>query len=117
MQFLSIYPGDPTTPGYPSYENSTRTDGENIPNIPSLPISWNTASKLLDEIKEGGMNRTVKLVNHGMLVKDGRFLMLLTICFLVDDKVTPIWNTMAVIPGHIKDEVVMVGNHRDGQWF
>lgn len=65
VQFLSIYPGDPTTPGYPSYENSTRTDGENIPKIPSLPISWNTASRLLEEIKEGGKNRTVKLVNHG----------------------------------------------------
>lgn len=31
----------------------------------------------------------------------------------VDEKVTPIWNTMAVIPGHIRDEVVLVGNHRD----
>jgi N-acetylated-alpha-linked acidic dipeptidase len=26
----------------------------------------------------------------------------------------PIWNTMAVIPGHIRDEVVIIGNHRDG---
>ena len=32
----------------------------------------------------------------------------------VDQKITPIWNTMAYIPGHIKDEVVVVGNHRDG---
>jgi len=95
VQFLSLYPGDPTTPGYPSYENSTRTDGENIPAIPSLPISWNNAKVLLDEIKEGGKNRTVSLVNH------------------VDDKVIPIWNTMGVIPGHIKDEVVFIGNHRD----
>ncbi|THH03312.1 hypothetical protein EW145_g6362 [Phellinidium pouzarii] len=95
VQFISQYPGDPTTPGYPSYENSTRIPGENIPRIPSLPISWITAQKLLQEIEEGGQNRTVKLVNH------------------VDDKVTPIWNTMAVIPGHIKDEVVIVGNHRD----
>lgn len=31
----------------------------------------------------------------------------------VDTRVMPIWNTMAVIPGHIKDEVVIVGNHRD----
>lgn len=36
--------------------------------------------------------------------------------FIVDDKVTPIWNTMAVIPGLITDEVVLVGNHRDG-WY
>lgn len=33
---------------------------------------------------------------------------------IVDTKITPVWNTMGVIPGHIKDEVVFVGNHRDG---
>lgn len=33
---------------------------------------------------------------------------------IVDTKITPVWNTMGVIPGHIKDEVVVVGNHRDG---
>ncbi|KAI0638348.1 Zn-dependent exopeptidase [Trametes polyzona] len=94
-QFLSIYPGDPTTPGYPSYENSTRTNGTNIPSIPSLPLSWANAQKLLQEIGENGQNRTISLVNN------------------VDDKVIPIWNTMGVIPGHIKDEVVIIGNHRD----
>ncbi|KAI0375808.1 Zn-dependent exopeptidase [Pilatotrama ljubarskyi] len=94
-QFLSVYPGDPTTPGYPSYENSTRTNGTNIPSIPSLPLSWANAQVLLEEIKEGGANRTIELVNN------------------VDDKVIPIWNTMGVIPGHIKDEVVVIGNHRD----
>ncbi|EMD40935.1 hypothetical protein CERSUDRAFT_71180 [Gelatoporia subvermispora B] len=96
-QYLSVYPGDPTTPGYPSYENSTRTEGSNIPAIPSLPISWANAKVLLKEIKEngGGLNRTISLVNH------------------VDDRVIPIWNTMGVIPGLIKDEVVMIGNHRD----
>ena len=36
---------------------------------------------------------------------------------IVDNKVTPIWNTMGVIPGHIKDEVVVVGNHRDGAYW
>ncbi|TFK55592.1 Zn-dependent exopeptidase [Heliocybe sulcata] len=95
VQYLSLYPGDPTTPGYPAYENSTRTEGVNIPKIPSLPISWANAEKLLEEIGDGGKNRTVRLVNH------------------VDDRVIPIWNTMGVIPGHIKDEVVLVGNHRD----
>ncbi|KAH9938633.1 Zn-dependent exopeptidase [Fomitopsis serialis] len=90
-QFLSIYPGDPTTPGYPAYENSTRTEGTNIPSIPSLPISWSNAQVLLQEIEEGGQNRTINWV-------------------------IPIWNTMGVIPGHIKDEVVVVGNHRDGKF-
>ena len=31
----------------------------------------------------------------------------------VNTTVMPIWNCMAVIPGFIKDEVVVVGNHRD----
>lgn len=95
VQYLSVYPGDPTTPGYPAYENSTRTEGENMPKIPSLPISWANAQVLLNEISEGGLNRTVSLVNH------------------VDTRVIPIWNTMGVIPGHIRDEIVVVGNHRD----
>lgn len=43
-----------------------------------------------------------------------RFLPALTRKLTVDDKVIPIWNTMGVIPGHIKDEVVVIGNHRDG---
>ncbi|KAF7967266.1 hypothetical protein HWV62_35015 [Athelia sp. TMB] len=95
VQFLSKFPGDPTTPGYPSYENSTRIEGTNKPSIPSLPISAATAEVLLKELEDGGQNRVVKLVNHG------------------DTKVTPIWNVNAVIPGHIKDEVIVVGNHRD----
>lgn len=95
--------GDPTTPGIPAYEGSNRTAGSNGPRIPSLPISWANAERLLEEID--GARRTlsgaasaksVRLVNH------------------VDVKVTPIWNTMAAIPGHVRDEVVVIGCHRDG---
>jgi len=39
--------------------------------------------------------RKIKLVNH------------------VDDRVIPIWNTMAAIPGHIRNETVVLGCHRD----
>ncbi|KAF8897846.1 hypothetical protein BD779DRAFT_1432452 [Infundibulicybe gibba] len=108
VQYLSLYPGDPTTPGYPAYENSTRTEGSNIPGIPSLPISWQNAERLLEEIDNPHQERdilkslsgkpssaTIKLVNN------------------VDNKVTPIWNAMASIPGHIRNEVVVIGCHRD----
>lgn len=104
---------DPTTPGYPSYENSTRVNSTNIPSIPSLPISWANAQVLLEEIKEGGRNRTISIVNNGTSGIERGAILILT-CFAVDDKIIPIWNTMGVIPGHIKDEVVVVGNHRDG---
>jgi N-acetylated-alpha-linked acidic dipeptidase len=74
MQHRSSYPGDPTTPGYPAYENATRTEGSNIPKIPSLPISWTNAARLFQEI--GGITKgrvlngevskqKVRLVNHG----------------------------------------------------
>ncbi|RPD66976.1 Zn-dependent exopeptidase [Lentinus tigrinus ALCF2SS1-7] len=106
VQYLSMYPGDPTTPGLPAYENATRTDGANIPKIPSLPISGDNARRLLKEISGASpedaftlsgkaSEKKVKLVNH------------------VDTRVMPIWNTMAVIPGHIKNETVFVGCHRD----
>ncbi|KAL4081569.1 hypothetical protein V8B97DRAFT_1923813 [Scleroderma yunnanense] len=95
VQFLSLYPGDPTTPGYPSYENSERIDGPSKPTIPSLPISWKNAEVLLKLMANNTEGLTVRLVNN------------------VDEKITPIWNVMGVIPGHIKDEVVVLGGHRD----
>ncbi|KAF8138373.1 Zn-dependent exopeptidase, partial [Boletus edulis] len=105
VQYLSSYPGDPTTPGYPAYENTTRVEGGNIPRIPSLPLSWANA-KYLFEHELGGATEGRKL--------DGKFgNHLVKMVNDVDTKVMPIWNTMAAIPGHIKDEVVILGCHRD----
>jgi N-acetylated-alpha-linked acidic dipeptidase len=75
VQYLSSYPGDPTTPGVPAYKNATRTEGSNIPKIPSLPISWANAKRLFEEL--GGVDEAreingkvsrnkLRLVNHGM---------------------------------------------------
>ena len=114
--FSSFYPGDPSTPGYPAYENATRTEGTNIPSIPSLPISWANAEKLLSKFKEGGEweGKNIRLVNKGECRHEMRSRRRLN-GRAVDTKVTPIWNNVAVIPGHIKDEVVVLGNHRDGE--
>ena len=30
---------------------------------------------------------------------------------------TPIWNVMAAIPGHVRDEVIIIGCHRDGVYY
>ena len=105
VQYLSMYPGDPTTPGVPSYENATRTEGENIPQIPSLPLSWLNAQRLLKEISDD-LNEARKLTGKASDKK-------IKLVNNVDTKVTPIWNTMAAIPGHIRNEVVVIGNHRD----
>ncbi|KAF9534773.1 hypothetical protein CPB83DRAFT_842921 [Crepidotus variabilis] len=108
VQFLSIYPGDPTTPGYPSYEDAERTDGTNIPKIPSLPISWNNAHRLLQEIGNIYHEKDGKKVLSGNASERN-----IRIANYVDTRVTPIWNAMASIPGHIKNEVVVIGCHRD----
>lgn len=101
---LRLVAGDPTTPGVPAYENATRVEGGNIPGIPSIPISWDNAKRVLAEIdpdKPFELNgvtskRKVRLLNQ------------------VKTAVAPIWNTIGVIPGHIKNEIVILGNHRDG---
>ncbi|KAJ7368620.1 Zn-dependent exopeptidase [Mycena albidolilacea] len=105
VAYVNLYPGDPSTPGLPAYPDSNRTEGTNGPRIPSLPISWANAQRLLSEIDGSAEARTlngrpsdaaVRLVNHLRV------------------EVMPIWNTMAAIPGHVRDEVIVIGNHRDG---
>ena len=81
VQYLSSYPGDPTTPGYPAYPDAERTEGSNIPKIPSLPISWQNAQRLFEEIGElysynsegkkvlsgKASERNVRVVNKGII--------------------------------------------------
>jgi hypothetical protein len=64
VQFLSVYPGDPSTPGAPAYRNATRVAGPagSRPRIPSLPVSWENARVLL------GRGGRVRLVNRGAWV-------------------------------------------------
>lgn len=129
VQYISLYPGDPTTPGYPSYKDAERQEGINIPKIPSLPISWDTAKQFLEGLKDGSdtgaypqldgriSENLVKMVNHGMCLVIALDSNSRNSSYApVDNKVTPIWNTMAAIPGHIKDEVVVLGCHRDGEY-
>jgi len=119
VQYLSVYPGDPTTPGYPSYENSTRTEGSNIPTIPSLPISWSDASVLFKTLETGHTweGALVRLNNNGAVVAIFMSRQIVNFLSTVDTRVIPIWNTLGVIPGYITNEVVVVGNHRDGKHF
>ncbi|EIM89795.1 Zn-dependent exopeptidase [Stereum hirsutum FP-91666 SS1] len=82
--------------GYKAYPHGPARNPDSVERgSVDIPISWANAKVLLKEIEEGGPNRTVKLVNH------------------VNNTIMPIWNTMGVIPGHLTDEVIVVGNHRD----
>lgn len=121
VQFLSIYPGDPTTPGYTSKQDSPRADkGNSVPHIPSLPISWIDAQPILEALNGYGtagaeVNRTgwvgaIPGVNYSTGQGAGASLSMSNI---MEDKYTPIWDAIGIINGTNQDEVIVIGNHRD----
>lgn len=126
VQGLSFYPGDPGTPNLPSYKNASRLDPEladSLPKIPSLPISFSNAAPLLRALRGSGINTQelehdqAKWVGQVPGVDEYWSGPSRDVVHVNNDvnsvEVKPIWNTYALIPGHIEDEVVVVGNHRD----
>ncbi|KAI2468776.1 glutamate carboxypeptidase [Annulohypoxylon bovei var. microspora] len=120
VQFLSIYPGDPTTPGYPSKEDSPRTDPSRVlPKIPSIPISYVNAIPILAALDGQGtagaeVNRTGWVgalnVSYSTGPAPGTTI---SMSNLMEDEYTPIWNSIGIINGTIADETIVIGNHRD----
>lgn len=120
VQFLSIYPGDPTTPGYPSKEGSPRAVKLTVPSIPSLPMSWIEAQPLLQALNGFGtagklVNRTgwvgaISDVSYSTGPHPGATISMENV---MEDKTTWIWNSIGIINGTNEDEVVIIGNHRD----
>lgn len=118
--FLSTYPGDPTTPGYPSVEGAPRADISRVtPKIPSLPISYRAAQPLLQALDGHGL--TAAEVNRtawkGALNAEYRTGpapgVKLSLSNLMEGKITPIWNVIGYINGTNPDETLVIGNHRD----
>jgi len=121
VMFLSTYPGDPTTPGYVSREDSPRANrGVVTPGIPSLPISWAEAQPILQALNGFGTNGTD--VNRtgwvgaipGVDYSTGAgATATLSMTNQMNDTYGTIWNAVGIINGTNEDEVVIVGNHRD----
>lgn len=121
VQFLSIYPGDPTTPGYVSKQNVTRADKSNsVPRIPSLLISWTDAQPILRALNGYGTNGSAvnrtgwvgALPNTSYSTGVGAPVTL-SLTNVMEDAITPVWNAIGIINGTNQDEVIIVGNHRD----
>ena len=120
VQFLSIYPGDPTTPGYPSKEDSPRADISLVtPQIPSLPISWAEAVPLLAALDGYGtpgeeVNRTRWVGALNVTYSTGPAPgATISMSNVMNDTYATIWNTIGIINGTNQDEVIILGNHRD----
>lgn len=125
VQALSFYPGDPTTPGRPSYRNATRapwSEVDSLPRIPSLPLSYATAKKLLTLTQGRGVRADDVRPHFGGQIPGAEYWtgpseLRISINNEMHQATRDIWNVYAVIPGHIDDQRIMVGNHRDAWVF
>lgn len=120
VQFLSTYPGDPTTPGYPSKFDSPRSDKSPVtPRIPSLPISWKEAQPLLQALDGYGadgetVNRTNWVGKLNATYSTGPIPgTTISLSNVMRDEITWIWDSIGIINGTSDDEVIIIGNHRD----
>ncbi|KAI4273289.1 MAG: hypothetical protein LQ337_004736 [Flavoplaca oasis] len=120
VQFLSTYPGDPTTPGYASKQDSPRADKSPVvPNIPSLPISYIEAIPLLRALDGSGtpgsqVNRTNWVGALNVTYSTGPAPgAVLSMSNVMRDAINPIWDAVGIINGTNQDEVLVIGNHRD----
>lgn len=120
VQFLSTYPGDPTTPGYPSKPDSPRTGIEAVtPQIPSLPLSWVEAQPLIQALdgygtSGEGVNRTNWVGAFNASYSTGPAPgVTLSLSNEMEENTTTIWDAIGIINGTSQDEVIVIGNHRD----
>lgn len=118
---MTVFPGDPTTPGYGSTKDAKRVpreQAETILKIPTLPISYGDAQVLLKALDgpvappsfRGGLPITYH-VGGGDLA---------TVRLKVDSdwSLKPAYNVIATLKGKARpDEWIVRGNHRDGWVF
>ncbi len=116
VQYLSHGPGDPSTPGAPSIAGAkrlTRDQMTNVPKIPSLPISYGEAEKILRRL---GGPRVPDEWQGGLPfsyhVGPGSAAVAMDV--QMDEGLKPIYNIVAKIKGSSEPErLVVLGNHRD----
>jgi N-acetylated-alpha-linked acidic dipeptidase len=118
---MTLFPGDPTTPGYGSTKDAKRVAREDAPSIlkiPTLPISYGDAQVLLSALDgpvapaawRGGLPITYH-VGGGEAAK-------VHIKVVSDWSLKPAYNVIATLKGRERpDEWIVRGNHRDGWVF
>ena len=116
VQFLSVQPGDPSTPGYPSIGGAarlSRAEMKTVPQIPSLPISYREAEKILRTLGgervpdewQGGLPFSYHVGPGGAAVE---------MSVKMDEGLKPIFNVFGYVRGSATPErTIILGNHRD----
>ena len=116
IEFLSIYPGDPLTPGTPATSSAERidpADAANLPGIPTTPLGYGDAQMILQylagaNVPEGWQGGLPFAYHTGPGPAEVRMKL------DMDFQIRPIWNVIARIKGAKNPEqFVIIGNHHD----
>ena len=113
---ITLYCGDPLTPGYGDTKNAKRLDRKDapdLPEIPVLPISWHDAKPLLEAITgrvvPDKWKGSLPLTYH---VGPGSVKVHLKLEF--NWNIVPVYDVIAVMKGSEEpDQWVIRGNHQD----
>ena len=118
---MTVYPGDPLTPGIGSVAGAkrlSRADAQTILKIPVLPMSYGDAQKLLQRLGgpisptafQGGLPITYHLGGDGAVK--------VHLAVKSDWSQKPVYNVVAMLKGaQYPDQWVLRGNHHDGWVF
>lgn len=111
-------PGDPTTPGYASKPGVDRKDPHHsIGKIPVLPISYREVKPILEKLNGYGKKAPEKewkgeLEGFDYFTGPNENVTLNLYSNQIFN-ITPLYNVYAEIEGENKNEVIVIGNHRD----
>ena len=118
---MTVYPGDPLTPGIgsvPGAKRLSRADAQTILKIPVLPMSYGDAQKLLQRLGgpispasfHGGLPITYHMGGDGAVK--------VHLAVKSDWSQKPVYNVIATLKGAVyPDQWVLRGNHHDGWVF
>lgn len=111
-----LTPGDPLTPGWPSTPDARRipeSQAKILPKIPMLPLSAADAQEILKRLGgakappdwQGGLPLAYHLGDDSLRVH---------LSVEMENRVTPIWDVIARVPGSEEPEkLVILSNHHD----
>jgi N-acetylated-alpha-linked acidic dipeptidase len=113
---LPLYPGDPLTPGKPSIPGTPRLkieEARTIQKIPVMPISWEDARPILEqidgEIAPAEWKGAIPVTYH---IGAGPALVRLKV--QADNATRPVHDVVARLKGSVyPDQYVVYGNHHD----
>jgi N-acetylated-alpha-linked acidic dipeptidase len=118
VEDMTLYPGDPLTPGIGATANAKRLTRETAPvllKIPVLPISYADATKIMAHLEgpvvTGNERGALGMTYHW----GGTDAVKVHLAVKSDWSLKPVYDVIAKLPGKTyPDQWVIRGNHRDG---